>query len=154
MFTGDRSGDWLYRALHRAGFASRPESSSRDDGLELSDCYVTAAVRCAPPANKPTPTERDNCRAFLEEEMDGMTRVRAMVALGKFAFDQVWRILRDRGEGLPSPRPRFSHGLEVEVRPEVFLLASFHPSQQNTFTGKLTEEMFDQVWARARRLVG
>jgi uracil-DNA glycosylase family 4 len=153
MFTGDRSGDWLYRALHRAGFANQPESALRDDGLTLSDCYITAAVRCAPPDNKPTPTERDSCRTFLEEELEALTRVRVMVALGKFAFDQLWRILLGVGEPLPSPRPRFQHGLEVGARPELSLLASFHPSQQNTFTGKLTEEMFDQVWARARVLV-
>lgn len=149
MFTGDRSGDWLFRALHRAGFANQPESVGRDDGLALSSCYITAAVRCAPPANKPALAERDSCQPFLEEELDALTRVRVMVALGKFAFDQVWRILKDRGESLPSPRPRFSHGLEVEVRPSLVLIASFHPSQQNTFTGKLTEAMFDRVWARA-----
>ncbi|MFH1765636.1 MAG: uracil-DNA glycosylase [Gemmatimonadota bacterium] len=149
MFTGDRSGDWLYRALHRAGFANQPESVGRADPLTLRGCFITAAVRCAPPANKPTPAERDSCQAFLEDELDALTRVRVMVALGKFAFDQVWRILKGRGESLPSPRPRFSHGLEVVVRPSLILIASFHPSQQNTFTGKLTEEMFDRVWARA-----
>lgn len=154
MFTGDRSGDWLYRALHRAGFANQPVSGSRRDGLELSDCYVTAAVRCAPPANKPTPVERDTCSPFLEAETEALLRVRVMVVLGKFAFDQLWRILRKRGESLPSPRPRFEHGLEVSVGADRTLLASFHPSQQNTFTGKLTEEMFDSVWARARSLLG
>ena len=153
MFTGDRSGDWLYRALHRAGFANQPESITRDDGLVLTDCYVTAAVRCAPPANKPTPGERDACRSFLEEELKALTRVRAMVALGKFAFDQLWRILQHTGERLPSPRPRFAHGLEVTLRPGLFLLASFHPSQQNTFTGKLTEEMFGEIWTRAGELI-
>ncbi len=153
MFTGDRSGDWLYRALHRAGYANQPESRYRNDGLTLSDCYITAAVRCAPPENKPTPTERDTCRNFLEEELEVLDRIRVMVALGKFAFDQLWRLLHHRGEELPSPRTRFSHGSEVEIRPGLSLLASFHPSQQNTFTGKLTEEMFDQVWTRARELV-
>jgi uracil-DNA glycosylase family 4 len=153
MFTGDRSGDWLYRALFRAGFASQPESSRRDDGLILRDCLITAAVRCAPPKNKPTPAERDACRVYLEEEIRLLTRVRVMVALGKFAFDQLWRILKANGEALPSPRARFQHGLEVRVRPDLTLMASFHPSQQNTFTGKLTEEMFDRVWTRARGLL-
>jgi uracil-DNA glycosylase family 4 len=153
MFTGDRSGDWLYGALHRAGFANQPASDHRDDGLELTDCYITAAVRCAPPANKPTTGERDACRPFIEAEIRSLTRVRVMVALGKFAFDQLWRILKESGEPLPSPRPGFTHGLEVTVRPDLTILASFHPSQQNTFTGKLTGEMFDEVWARARELV-
>lgn len=153
MFTGDRSGDWLYRALHRVGIANRPESIRRDDGLILSDCYITAAVRCAPPNNKPTPAERESCRVFLEDEIDALSRVRVMVALGKFAFDQLWRILQALGEPMPSPRPRFAHGLEVEVRSGLCILASFHPSQQNTFTGRLTEEMLDQVWARAVKLV-
>ena len=153
MFTGDRSGDWLYGALHRAGFANQPESAFLEDGLALDDCYITAAVRCAPPGNKPTTTERDACRPFLEEELKVLDRVRVIVALGKFAFDQLWRILQHSGEPLPSPRTTFRHGLEVAVRPELSLLASFHPSQQNTFTGKLTEEMFHQVWTRARELV-
>jgi uracil-DNA glycosylase family 4 len=154
MFTGDRSGDWLYRALKQAGFASRAESSGRDDGLTLTGCYVTAAVRCAPPGNKPTPAERDACQPFLEREMEILTRVRVVVALGRFAFDQVWRVLQGLGEPLPRPRTPFSHGAEVAVRPGLTLLASFHPSQQNTFTGTLTEEMFDGVWARARELLG
>lgn len=153
MFTGDRSGDWLYRALYRAGFASRPQSTHREDGLVLRNCYVTAAVRCAPPGNKPSPLERDTCRPFLESELAALKRVRVLVALGKFAFDQLWRILQERGDPLPSPRPRFAHGLEVTVRLDLTVLASFHPSQQNTFTGKLTEGMFDAVWDRARELV-
>jgi len=154
MFTGDRSGDWLYRALHRAGFASRPESTSADDGLELTDLLVTAAVRCAPPANKPTPDERDACRPWLEAELDLLDRVRVIVVLGSFAYQQTLRILQDRGVEIPRPRPRFGHGAEV-VLPGAGLkvLCSYHPSQQNTFTGKLTEEMFDAVWSRARELV-
>jgi uracil-DNA glycosylase family 4 len=154
MFTGDRSGDWLYGALHRAGFANQPDSTGRDDGLSLVDCYITAAVRCAPPQNRPTPGERDRCLPFLLEEISALQRVTVMVALGQFAFNQLWRVLRQRGEVLPSPRPRFSHGLEIGVRRALTLLASFHPSQQNTFTGKLTEEMFDRIWARARQLMG
>jgi uracil-DNA glycosylase family 4 len=153
MFTGDRSGDWLYRALHRAGFASQPTSVERGDGLELNGCFVTAAVRCAPPGNKPTPTERETCRPFLEEELEVLTGVRVMVALGKFAYDQLWRILVARGEDLPVPRTSFGHRVEVSVRPDLTLIASFHPSQQNTFTGKLTENMFDGVWARAREIL-
>lgn len=154
MFTGDRSGDWLYRGLHRAGFANQPESVDRDDGLVLKGCFITAAVRCAPPDNKPNPSERDACSAFLEEEIRRLENARVMVALGKFAFDQLWRILKGLGEELPTPRPRFGHGLEVAPRPGLTLLASFHPSQQNTFTGRLTEEMFDRVWSRARELAG
>jgi uracil-DNA glycosylase family 4 len=153
MFTGDRSGDWLYGALHRAGFASQAESVSRDDGLALTDCYVTAAVRCAPPGNKPTPRERDACSAFLEAELEILTGIRVLVALGKFAYDQLWRILQARGTPLPRPRTPFAHGSEVPVRPGLTLLASYHPSQQNTFTGTLTREMFDGVWRRARALV-
>ena len=153
MFTGDRSGDWLYRGLHRAGFASQPSSTGLDDGLTLTDCYVTAAVRCAPPGNKPSTEERDACQRYLEEELTLLTRIRVIVVLGKFAFDQTWRILQDGGEALPKPRTSFGHGTEVRVRPDLALLASFHPSQQNTFTGKLTEEMFDSVWSRARELL-
>ncbi|MBT8396764.1 MAG: uracil-DNA glycosylase [Gemmatimonadetes bacterium] len=153
MFTGDRSGDWLYRALHRVGFANQSQSTHSQDGLRLTDCFVTAAVRCAPPDNKPTPLERDTCRSFLEAELEVLEGVHVAVALGKFAFDQIWRILKASGEPLPTPRSRFGHGLEVSVRPGLTLLASFHPSQQNTFTGRLTEEMFGQVWARARDLL-
>jgi uracil-DNA glycosylase family 4 len=153
MFTGDRSGDWLYRALNRAGFASQTHSTGRDDGLTLAEAYVTAAVRCAPPGNKPAPAERDACRSFLERELDLLEHISVVVALGKFAYDQIWRILRDRGEPLPRPRVPFAHGVEQAVRPGMTLLASFHPSQQNTFTGTLTEEMFAGIWARARTLL-
>ena len=153
IFTGDRSGDWLFRALHRAGFASQPESVERDDGLTLSNCFVTAALRCPPPGNKPKPDERKNCRPYLEKEMDLLDEVRVVVALGKYAYDHVCRILEDRGEPVPSPRPSFGHGHEVTVRDDLVLLASYHPSQQNTFTGTLTEEMFDDVWDRARTIL-
>jgi len=155
MFTGDRSGDWLYRALHRAGLASQPGSTSRGDGLELKGVLITAAVRCAPPANKPTPTERDACRLWLERELDVLGGVRCVVTLGAFAFDQTLRIYGDRGLGVPRPRPRFGHGVEVPLEgggPTV--VASYHPSQQNTFTGTLTEEMFDAIWSRAKDFAG
>lgn len=152
MFTGDRSGEWLYRALHRAGFASQPTSSAANDGLELDDVLITAAVRCAPPANRPTPTERDTCAAWLDAELDLLHRVRVIVVLGNFAYMQIARLLKGRGLPLSRPRPRFAHGGEVRLTSGLTLLMSYHPSQQNTFTGKLTEEMFDDVWARARRL--
>ncbi len=146
MFTGDRSGDFLYAALNRAGLASQAESTSREDGLELKGVYITAAVRCAPPANKPTTEERDNCREYLESEFDLLLpQTRAILALGKYAFDQVIRLLRDRGVAIPAPVPKFGHGATVELESAPTLVASFHPSQQNTFTGKLTPEMLDDV---------
>ncbi len=152
MFTGDRSGDLLYPALHRAGLATRPDSVSRHDDLALKGTWITAAVRCAPPGNRPTPAERDACRPFLEREWDLLPHLRVVVALGAFAFAVVLRLLRDRGEVLPRPLPRFGHAAEVRVRRDLTVLASYHPSQQNTFTGKLTEEMFDAIWRRARTL--
>jgi len=154
MFTGDRSGDWLYRALDRAGLASQPTSTGRADGLELDGVLITAAVRCAPPANKPTPEERDSCRRWLERELDALDGVRVIVALGGLAYAQVLRILHDRGLTVPRPRPRFGHRVEVDLDDGLTVLASYHPSQQNTFTGTLTEEMFDRVWSRARELAG
>lgn len=152
MFTGDRSGEWLYAALHRAGLANQPDASSRDDGLRLDGVLITAAVRCAPPANKPTPAERLACRAWLEAELDLLPRVRVVVALGQIAHAQIIRILEDRGLPVPRPRPRFGHGNEATLGDGPTLLASYHPSQQNTFTGTLTEEMFDRIWARAKAL--
>lgn len=155
MFTGDMSGTWLYRGLHRAGFANRPESEARGDGLRLVDCFVTAVLRCAPPGNRPTPTERRNCRPWLERELDLLPGVRVIVCLGQTAWDQALRIHRDRGHPVPVPKPRFRHGAEVELGPDApRLLASYHPSQQNTFTGRLTEDMLDAVFARARTLIG
>jgi uracil-DNA glycosylase family 4 len=153
MFTGDRSGDWLYRAMWRAGLASQPESTGRDDGLTLSGAWVTAAVRCAPPQNKPSVDERDTCAAWLDRELDVLEPA-VLVALGDFSYRSIWRHLGDRGHALPKPRPRFAHGLEVTVPNGPVLLTSFHPSQQNTFTGKLTEAMLDSVFARANSLVG
>jgi uracil-DNA glycosylase len=147
VFTGDRSGDWVFRALHRAGYANQPTSEHRDDGLRLRGAYVTAAVRCAPPANKPTPSERDNCAPFLRSELALLTRVRVIVALGQFAYDVMARMLAVH------PRPRFGHAVEV-VTGERTIICSFHPSQQNTFTGKLTEAMFDAIFTRARVISG
>lgn len=152
MFTGDRSGDWLYRALHRAGLASQADSSARADGLTLSGAYVTAVVRCAPPANKPKPDERDRCLPFLTRELDLMSSVRVLVALGGFAYGNLSRVLIQRGLGFPRPRPKFAHGLEIPLDGGRWLLCSYHPSQQNTFTGTLTEEMFDGIWERAKEL--
>jgi len=160
MFTGDRSGDWLYRALFEAGFASQPESIAPGDGLTLSDCLITAPVRCAPPANQPLPAERANCQPYLEAELSLTPRVRVMVALGGIAWTQLHRVLEELGWGLPARRVPFGHGAEVEVaRPAdaggggVHLLGSYHPSQQNTFTGTLTREMFALIWTRARALL-
>jgi uracil-DNA glycosylase family 4 len=151
MFTGDRSGDWLYRAMWRAGFASQPEASGRDDGLTLSGAWVTAPVRCAPPQNKPTVEERDTCAVWLDRELD-ILEPAILVALGDFSYRSIWRYFGDRDHDMPKPRPRFAHGLEVEIPNGPVILASFHPSQQNTFTGRLTEEMLDAVFARAKVL--
>jgi uracil-DNA glycosylase family 4 len=153
MFTGDRSGDWLYAALHRAGFANRPEAVGRDDGLRLRDAYVTAIVRCPPPANKPLPQERDNCLPYIERELRLLERSRVIVALGSFAWDGALRAIRALGGEMPRPRPRFGHGAEAEAG-RWTLLGCYHPSQQNTFTGKLTEGMLDGVFRRARELAG
>ena len=154
MFTGDRSGDWLFRALHKAGFASQPDATRRGDGLTLTDLWITAAVRCAPPGNRPTTEERRACRGWLEAELDHLESAPVYVTLGGFAYAQLLRVWADRGVPVPRPRPRFAHGLEVPIPEGPTLLASYHPSQQNTFTGTLTETMFDAVWRRARELIG
>jgi uracil-DNA glycosylase len=151
IFTGDRSGDWLFGSMYRTGFANQPTSVSREDGLTLGDAYVTAAVRCAPPANKPLPEERDNCQPYLERELSLLQDVRVVVTLGSFAWDAALRVTRALGEPIPKPRPKFGHGASVEIG-RFKLLGCFHPSQQNTFTGKLTEPMIDEVFDRARRL--
>jgi uracil-DNA glycosylase family 4 len=148
VFTGDRSGDWLYRSLYRAGFANQPTSTDRDDGLRLTGAWVTAPVRCAPPANKPTPEERDRCRPFLERELALLPGLRVFVALGQFAYQALTTHFGIR------PRPPFGHGREVPIsaEPPRTILCSYHVSQQNTFTGKLTEDMLDAVFTRAREL--
>jgi uracil-DNA glycosylase len=151
IFTGDRSGDWLFGSLHRTGYANEPTSTRAGDGLELRDAYISAAVRCAPPANRPTPDERDRCLPYLVRELALLERVRVIVVLGKFAYDATARLLAAAGSPLPTPRPPFGHG--VEAGSERFVvLGCFHPSQQNTFTGKLTEPMLDDVFGRAREL--
>ncbi len=155
VFTGDRSGDFLYAALYRAGFANQPTSRARDDGLELRDAYVTAVVRCAPPGNKPLPSEMANCRPYFERELELLPNLRAILALGKIAFDSYLAVLKQRGLIASRAAYRFAHGAFYEMpggAPALF--ASYHPSQQNTFTGKLTPAMFDSVLARIRRFIG
>jgi uracil-DNA glycosylase family 4 len=151
IFTGDRSGDFLYRALYRAGFANQSTSTDRNDGLRLADCYVTAAVRCAPPDNKPTPIELTRCRSFLLEELTLLRQIRVIVALGQIAFRACLDALEVRGGSLPTPMPRFGHGQVTVFQNELVLIASYHPSQQNTQTGRLTEPMFQQIFDVARR---
>ncbi len=154
MFTGDRSGQWLFRALHRAGFANQPDADSRGNGLQMKDAAITSIVRCAPPGNRPTPAERKTCAEWIGRELDLCQRVRVIVALGGMAFDQVLRLGIPRGWRIPRPRPRFSHGIEVDLGPDApRLVGCYHPSQQNTFTGRLTEEMLDGIFERAARLV-
>jgi uracil-DNA glycosylase len=153
IFTGDRSGDWLFAALYRAGLANQPQSISRDDGLTLRGTYVTAAVRCAPPGNRPLPSERDNCLPYLERELTLLEPVRVIVCLGGFAWDVALRALAALDAEIPRPRPRFGHGASVEIG-RWTLLGSYHPSQQNTFTGRLTEPMLDAVFERAKTLSG
>jgi uracil-DNA glycosylase family 4 len=152
MFTGDRSGDWLYRALHRAGFANQATSVDRDDGLRLRDAYITAALRCAPPDNKPALDELARCQPFLLEELRRLDRIRVVVALGKIGWDAYLRARRALGASLPRPLPRFGHGAEAPLPDGIVLLGSFHPSQQNTFTGRLTRPMLQGVFRRARTL--
>ena len=152
IFTGDRSGDFLFGSLHRVGLSNRPTSVSREDGLRLIRAYLSAVNRCAPPGNKPTPAERDTCLPFLAREIAALERLRVLVALGAFAWDGALRALSALGHPT-RPRPRFGHAAEASVGPFV-LLGSYHPSQQNTFTGKLTPQMLDAVFERAAELAG
>jgi len=151
MFTGDRSGDWLYRSLHRAEFANQPHSIDRNDGLVLSDAFITAGVRCAPPDNKPTTAEQNTCRAYLQQELTLMPQLRVIIALGGLAWNSLFRALA-AVDLHDSPRPKFGHGAEVSVGPYL-VIGCYHPSQQNTFTGRLTEPMLDAVLLRARDII-
>jgi uracil-DNA glycosylase family 4 len=152
MFTGDRSGDWLYASLHRTGFANQPASVSADDGLQLTGVYVTAPVKCAPPENKPTTTERDTCRSWLVDELHMLwPGTRSVVVLGAFGWAALWPALRAAGIPVPARVPKFGHGVEAEVDGRV-VIGCYHVSQQNTFTGRLTEPMLDAVFERACEL--
>jgi uracil-DNA glycosylase family 4 len=153
IFTGDRSGDWLFAALHRCGLANQPTSVARDDGLELNGVYINAAVRCAPPANKPLPAERDNCFPYLTRELELLRDVDTIVCLGGFAWEAALRLRTALGDPVPRPKPRFGHGAEL-IGERWALIGCYHPSQQNTFTGRLTEPMTDAVLLRARELAG
>ena len=153
IFTGDRSGDWLYEALYRYGFANQPQSIQKNDGLALKDCYIAAVVRCAPPDNKPTPAEFDCCRPYLLEELRLLKKVRVVVALGKIAFDQYLKACRELGHRVPSPALRFGHGVLYRLPWGVTLIGSYHPSQQNPFTGRLTTAMFHEVFERSRQVL-
>jgi uracil-DNA glycosylase len=155
VFTGDRSGDWLFRAMHKSGYANQSTSITATDGLTLTDAYVNAAVRCAPPDNKPEPAERDACKPFLDRELTLLTNLQVIIALGQFAYDAVGRQITLAQK----PKPKFGHGVEaagtlrtINGERPVTVLCSFHPSQQNTFTGRLTEPMFDAIFSRAREL--
>lgn len=151
VFTGDRSGDFLMRAMHGTGFANIPTSRSAKDGLALRDAYISAVVRCAPPENKPTPREIANCQPHIEAELASLTNLKVIVALGKVAFDAYWRVAID-DDRIPRPRPRFAHGFVFETAQAPALVASYHPSQQNTNTGKLTPAMLSDVFRKARHL--
>lgn len=153
VFTGDRSGDWLYEALHRFGFANQPTSTDRDDGLRLIDCYVGATVRCAPPDNKPLPAEFEACRPYVVQELRLLPQVSVVVALGNIAFDHYLKASRDLGRSIGRPRPCFRHNSVHRLPWGVTLIGSYHPSQQNTFTGKLTRPMFHAVFKEARRIL-
>jgi uracil-DNA glycosylase family 4 len=152
IFTGDRSGDWLYEALHRYGFSSSPRSIARNDGMRLRGAYISAVARCAPPGNKPTLEEMRNCRIYLMREIEALEEIRVVVALGRIAFDGFLAAWRELGREIGKPKPRFAHGSEHVLAPSITLLGSYHPSQQNTFTGKLTRPMLHSVFRRARRL--
>ena len=150
MFTGDRSGDWLYGALHAAGFANQANSDHRDDGLTLRDCYITAAVHCAPPGNKPALDEFRRCRPYLVQELKIFRQVKVVIVLGKIAFDSFLAAYQENGCIIPKQRPKFGHAVSIELADGLRLICSYHPSQQNTFTGKLTKPMFQSIFDQAR----
>ena len=152
MFTGDNSGNWLYRALYKAGFANQPTSEDRNDGLQLMDCYITATLRCAPPMNKPTPREITNCKPHLLQEIALLKNASVVVGLGKIGFEAALRAFRESGRITYKTKPRFAHGALYEFG-KLRFITSFHPSQQNTFTGRLTEPMFDSIFTLARRFL-
>ena len=154
MFAGDRSGDWVFGTLHKFGFASLPTSRARDDGLALTGAYISAGLRCAPPANKPLPEERANCLPYLVQELDLLNEVRVVVALGRIAFDTFLATCAVRGVDLPSPKPRFGHRVIYTLGGGMTLIGSHHPRQQNTQTGRLTREMFEDVFSTARQIWG
>ena len=153
MFTGDKSGDWLYRALHKFGYANQAASVSRDDGLRLHNCYISATCRCAPPLNKLLPSEILNCRPFLVREMTLLKNLKVVVGLGKVGFDSAVKCFVELGWSRFKKRPQFGHGVEYNLTDRIILLGSYHPSQQNTFTGRLTEPMFDQIFRRALTII-
>jgi uracil-DNA glycosylase family 4 len=153
VFTGDRSGDWLYEALHHYGFANQALSQHKDDGLALLDCYIGATVRCAPPDNKPAPEEFDACRPYVREELRLLHKTRVVVTLGKIAFDHYLKTCREEGRRLPTPPPTFGHAKVYELPWGVTLIGSYHPSQQNTFTGKLTRPMFHSIFRTAKKAI-
>ena len=153
MFTGDRSGDWVFSTLYKFGFASSPDSHQATDGLTLSDAYITAALRCAPPANKPLPEELLNCRPFLETELELLANVKVVLALGKIAFDTFIRTWAGLGKSVGSPRPGFGHGVKYDLPDGLVLMGSYHPSQQNTQTGRLTREMFESNFVEIKKML-
>jgi uracil-DNA glycosylase family 4 len=153
MFTGDRSGDWLYGTLYKFGFANQPNSTDLNDGLSLKNCYITAALRCAPPQNKPISEEKNNCFPYLVQEVQFLKNIKVIIALGKIAFDAVFNVFKEIEKFSYSKRPKFGHGVEFELNAKITLIASYHPSQQNTFTGKLTQSMFDEVFKKAKKFV-
>jgi uracil-DNA glycosylase family 4 len=153
MFTGDESGNWLYRALHTAGFANKADSLFRDDGLTLKNCYITAACRCAPPQNKPLPEELLQCRPFILQELQLLSRLKVIVGLGKIGFDTAYHCIKEMGWTDRTARPPFSHGTVIPINTRITLIGSYHPSQQNTFTGVLTRPMLNAVFAKANRIL-
>ena len=153
MFTGDRSGDWLFEAMHRFGFSNQPTSTASNDGLTLTNAYITAVVRCAPPGNKPERTEIEACRSYLLREMEALRNLRVVLALGKIGFDGFLAAWAKFGGEVPKPKPKFAHKAQYQLADGLILMASYHPSQQNTFTGRLTQPMFHAVFCEVRTLL-